>query len=850
MRKLYHHLLTALLAFAGTTSALAQADGWSGKAIKIVGEAATSLDQLTDGGFYLMRNVGRATYVNEQSDGSLYLSNLSGLSTSPTTELIFNALFGVGDYMNYVVKLVKITEGNDAGKYKIQVQSGKYLGALPYGENMNSSESAEPFTIEKFAAGTNTFHLVGTSNNRWLNGNGNNDEPGSSGTLTGWDAGDASSDGNNNAGYQFWPVTLGDVNLTYNLKYNGATISTKQYLRTEGDAYPKPYADGSYYTITGYKDGTMGASAETIDLTLNAELPFTVSSSVSDATWFGMKVRTQGGGGGQRWLTTSKNGSSVSIPKNNAWVADVSSFDAYANVADNIKWCVTGDPYNGFRFYNRLKGQYLAKPSSTADGTNVALAAQATDSTKIEVYYNAASTVGSPWFLKFKGTNIFISNYFGANATELKVYNGENNNKNDDGSAFKFIPAEELPKLTAANIPIPTTTLFAGFDFDKAKASTETGEALFNASTNPDIDANSFYKIWSSRSDRPLTDISLYRWISSASQTANTNGDLEVGESGSRNIYRVQGTAAIVPMLWQFEGDNTNGYKIRNANTGTCWGQIKGYADIELLATGVDESYAGLYTISNIEGSLEQWFIKDKEGDKFVNALRNIYEQQGLTYGIGDWNGNNANDQGNHWYIERVTEIPLAITAAKWASATYPFGVQLPEALTAYVATSVDGAKSSVTLTAIGQAIPANTPVFITLTDENGTAGNYTATIDNSISAINGQTNLLSGSTARRSGFEESTIYGLAAGTDGATLKLNAEAAVPANKAYLQASEVNGSNVQTLHFSFGDVTGIGGITTGDSQQADDTYYDLSGRRVLYPAHGVFVKANGQKVYIK
>lgn len=66
MRKLYHHLMTALLAFAGTTSALAQADGWSGKAIKIVGEAATSLDQLTDGGFYLMRNVGRATYVNEQ----------------------------------------------------------------------------------------------------------------------------------------------------------------------------------------------------------------------------------------------------------------------------------------------------------------------------------------------------------------------------------------------------------------------------------------------------------------------------------------------------------------------------------------------------------------------------------------------------------------------------------------------------------------------------------------------------------------------------------------------------------------------------------------------------------------
>lgn len=572
MRKLYHHLLTALLAFAGTTSALAQADDWSGKAIKSVGEAATSLDQLTDGGFYLMRNVGRQNFINETSDGQLLLGNGTN---SPSASALTTTFYGA-DFMNYVVKLVKITEGDNAGKYTVQVQSGKYIGILPRTDAMSSQTEAEPFTIGKFAQGTNTFYLAGTSNNYWLNGNASN--------LTGWDADDASSDGNGNAGYQFWPVTISDISLI--------------------------------------------------------------------------------------------------------------------------------------------------------------------------------------------------------------------------------------------------------------------------SSTGLSIDANSFYKIWSSRTDRSLADMSLYRWISSASQTANTNGELEVGESGSRNICRVQGTAAIVPMLWQFEGDNTNGYKIRNANTGTCWGQIKGYADIELLATGVDESYAGLYTISNIEGSSEKWFIKDKEGDKFVNALRHIYEQPGITYGIGDWNDNNANDQGNYWYIERVTEIPLAITAAKWASATYPFGVQLPEALTAYVATTVDGAKSSVTLTAIGQAIPAYTPVFITLTDENGTAGNYTATIDNSISALNGQTNLLSGSTARRSGFEESTIYGLAAGTDGATLKLNAEAAVPANKAYLQASEVNGSNVQTLHFSFGDVTGIGGITTDDSQQADDTYYDLSGRRVLYPAHGVFVKANGQKVYIK
>ena len=47
---------------------------------------------------------------------------------------------------------------------------------------------------------------------------------------------------------------------------------------------------------------------------------------------------------------------------------------------------------------------------------------------------------------------------------------------------------------------------------------------------------------------------------------------------------------------------------------------------------------------------------------------------------------------------------------------------------------------------------------------------------------------------------------------------------------------------------------FGGVNTGieaviQADEANATYYDLSGRRVIRPAKGIYVK-NGRKVYVK
>lgn len=73
------------------------------------------------------------------------------------------------------------------------------------------------------------------------------------------------------------------------------------------------------------------------------------------------------------------------------------------------------------------------------------------------------------------------------------------------------------------------------------------------------------------------------------------------------------------------------------------------------------------------------------------------------------------------------------------------------------------------------------------------------------------------------------------------------ERTIGANKAYYVGEDATGQAF-TLKFG-GTTTGIAATPTTGVDQAE-IYYDLSGRRVLYPAKGIYVKANGQKVFIK
>ena len=70
---------------------------------------------------------------------------------------------------------------------------------------------------------------------------------------------------------------------------------------------------------------------------------------------------------------------------------------------------------------------------------------------------------------------------------------------------------------------------------------------------------------------------------------------------------------------------------------------------------------------------------------------------------------------------------------------------------------------------------------------------------------------------------------------------------IAANKAYYVSTLATG---EALSLSFGGpAVGIDQIATPGAEKAQ-TYYDLQGRRVLYPSNGIYVTGDGQKVFIK
>ncbi len=196
-----------------------------------------------------------------------------------------------------------------------------------------------------------------------------------------------------------------------------------------------------------------------------------------------------------------------------------------------------------------------------------------------------------------------------------------------------------------------------------------------------------------------------------------------------------------------------------------------------------------------------------------------------------------------NWYLRPATSVSVTVPAgSQYATMNLPFAVELPDGVTAYVGGSVSD--SEITLSPLdGTVVPAGCPVILTAEE-----GSYDLTIayDNETSA---PANSLSGTLVPQTVDADATAYIVANGSAGVgfyKITDTEDRTIPANKAYYTTNAETADAVLT--FSFGPAVGIDGVTTAD--KGTDTYYDLQGRRVLYPAHGVYVKGNGEKVYIK
>lgn len=377
----------------------------------------------------------------------------------------------------------------------------------------------------------------------------------------------------------------------------------------------------------------------------------------------------------------------------------------------------------------------------------------------------------------------------------------------------------------------------------------------YNFAYKAKIDENAYYRI--KNQGTSSNEATAKRYPSSEAIVTNTKGVLQA--SATRTITRKTASDNMVAQLWQFKDAGDGNYFIQNANTGCRWAATEGTIDMPTMDYSAE---AGHYSIDAIPVG-DQTFSENpissvNDGkSKFLITLHfkgqhviNAYEGLNGNYLKEDASNNTpCNDPGNYWQIEKVTSIPVTITAAKYATVGYPFNVKVKNGdVRVYYAK--EAANGVMKLTeATDKIIPANEGAILYYEGEGSTTANLDIVSENGEGFVD---NILTASTAKRTGFATKTTYGLSNKDGVVNFRLNTDTYVPANKSYLLASKYNSGsgNAQQLLFSFDNV--VEGIDNAvvDSQNANKVYYDLQGRRVMYPAHGIFVTENGEKVFIK
>ena len=198
----------------------------------------------------------------------------------------------------------------------------------------------------------------------------------------------------------------------------------------------------------------------------------------------------------------------------------------------------------------------------------------------------------------------------------------------------------------------------------------------------------------------------------------------------------------------------------------------------------------------------------------------------------------------NHaWILEKVTSLPVTISAAKYATFYAPVAVEVAEGVTAYTVT-INGEWA--TLNEIeGGVIPANTGVVLYADVNEATTYNFTIT--ENVEAI---ASALRGSVATTYYTADGTYYALSI-VDGEVgfykdAFNNSRFQNNSHKAYLYVENTQGA--QTLRFNIGGTTGIEEAIVAPN--ANEAIYDLSGRRVMNAVKGGIYIKNGKKFIVK
>ena len=563
--------------------------------------------------------------------------------------------------------------------------------------------------------------------------------------------------------------------------------------------------------------------------------------------------------------------------------------DGTATVSEDVVWVFESAPDAQNGFYLKWKGAesdevaYVQVPANQDNSTLLTFGPKTTAGvftftalTEADIkrfgastaavdrtYYDAEYT-GRLIVTAQNGTNSAIRNgapgnnpggtYAGVSGGEWTLWNLYQTS--EDFTAYLHYVANNGPAIEQYLLPAADGVVggFHAADLADVKAAAEAGnwaeantalQVLISSGKQIAFDADKFYTLVSAQAAAAGAELAVFESYT----TVNDEGAYALrwgAPKGAASMWKFipAGTVTV-------EEGEVQQYKMQALNSGKFIPTVP----FSTASYMTDEENAGFYELEDAIGAQNAAQIAASFSIKDYNDNRGdwaVLTAQGNGSTTPDWTAENAEGfistyksttLGVNWYLRPATSVSVTVPAgSQYATMNLPFAVELPDGVTAYVGGSVSD--SEITLSPLdGTVVPAGCPVILTAEE-----GSYDLTIayDNETSA---PANSLSGTLVPQTVDADATAYIVANGSAGVgfyKITDSEDRTIPANKAYYTTNAETADAV--LAFSFGPAVGIDGVTTAD--KGTDTYYDLQGRRVLYPAHGVYVKGNGEKVYIK
>lgn len=832
MRKITS-ILSMFLLIAGWNTASAQ---FAFKKFASFGADITDVSQLEDGKYYVLQNFDGNRCIKIKTDGSMVLGLDNNISADDASD-------------GLAVFKLHIDNSGSTPLYKFESAStGYYIPTIKF-NNHESGGAVVSKTAGEFELRTQDtsktpqtkegyFTIKNSTDDNYLDIKTDMD------LLTGW-AGNG-----NRAWFKIRKANLNEdasalqVFYKMNIKKDDVVLSAAYGIATTGEQCTEPSVPYYFKLVTPPEDKMVTKEKMTFDYVYEYgdNVPFVPGQ------WYSLRIKD-----GNRVLraVAEENTFYTNTEKGTDLNAIANTYPNFLNALWRIE-----ESGLGVKIYNKAVGKYLKANGGAIAGQRATFDANGT-------VFTIGKKDGSSVVFKY-GSNAYLNASCTAGNTpnaRLGLWNADGN-----GSTFFIEKTEEellaLGQTAFAKIDMPNVSytddnalIKGGIEpgrKDLAAAATTLDGLLKIADYASNSNAGypetaAYYLIRNVNQGAVGTHDEMNKYLSSEFVLCDKDGKIQtqVGETtNDRNIKRTNKSSSLLPRLWQFEEATDGKYYLRNVNTDK-YVALSEYLDIPTDQYQVYKTAFSLEATNEVFGS--DYKATNDGTTMFLMGANNTFvnAEKGMGFnGVATWS--DRNDGGNYWQFIKVTEVPLTIKANDYTTLCLPFNVKLPESSTVKAYYASQAAGSVLKLEEItGGVIPANQGVILQNT------GDAEANINLAITTDNGTPfdNKLVGVTAKRAGYTAGDNYVLAEKNGKVGFYKANFTTILANKAYLPKTNVQNAQGVMMAFSFdNEVTGIDSVNA--AAPAAKKYYDLQGRRVLYPAKGIFVTEDGQKVLFK